>query len=245
MHARLGTRSLTSLLAPMAQWEYPLKALEELALEARNKPAAANKRRPTTRRRRLAWEILEDAGEVVARPREQHESKNGTWSAGKPVSLKRLATSAATMDFLLEQDRAAAAWIRQARDWGGRLRYRVDEAALFELADHPHVFNEAGAVMEVVRGEPELVIDEHEGGLRARLVPDDGDSGDHHVRLVDGRRCEVIRFTPGHRRLRAIIPEGGLELPDAVRTRLLDAVSGLASEVRIHGGIVGRYGDRE
>ena len=187
MHARLGTRSLTSLLAPMAQWEYPLKALEELALEARNKPAAANKRRPTTRRRRLVWEILEDAGEVVARPREQHESKNGTWSAGKPVSLKRLATSAATMDFLLEQDRAAAARIRQARDWGGRLRYRVDKAALFELAGHPHVFNEAGAVMEVVRGEPELVIDEHEGGLRARLVPDDGDSGDHHVRLVDRR----------------------------------------------------------
>ena len=239
MHARLGTRSLTSLLAPMAQWEYPLKALEELALEARNKPAAANKRRPTTRRRRLAWEILEDAGEVVARPREQHESKNGTWSAGKPVSLKRLATSAATMDFLLEQDRAAAARIRQARDWEGRLRYRVDEVALFELADHPHVFNEAGAVMEVVRGEPELVIDEHEGGLRARLVPDDGDSEDHHVRLVDGRRCEVIRFTPDHKRLRAIIPEGGLELPAAVRTRLLDAVSGLASEVRIHGGIAG------
>ena len=103
----------------------------------------------------------------------------------------------------------------------------------------PHVFNEAGAVMEVVRGEPELVIDEHGGGLRARLVPDDGDSGDHHVRLVDGRRCEVIRFTPGHKRLRAIIPEGGLELPAATRTRLLDAVSGLASEVRIHGGIVG------
>ena len=239
IHARLGTRSLVSLLEPMAQWEYPLKALEELASEARNKPAAANKRGPTTRRRRLAWELREDTGEVVARPREQHQHRNGTWSAGKPVSLKRLATSAAAMDFLLEQDRAAAATIRQSRDWEGRLRYRVDEAALFELAGHPHVFNEAGAVMEVVRGEPGLVVDEHEGGLRARLVPDDGDSEHYHVRLADGRRCEVIRFTPGHRRLREIIPEGGLELPAAVRTRLLDAVSGLASEVRIHGGIAG------
>ena len=36
--------------------------------------------------------------------------------------------------------------------------------------------DEAGAGMEVVRGEPELVVDEHEGGLRARLVPDEGDS---------------------------------------------------------------------
>ena len=239
IHARLGTRSLTSLLAPMAQWEYPLKALEELAFEARNKPGAAKKRGPPPRRRRLAWEIREDAGEVVARPREQHQYKSGTWSAGKPVSMKRLATSAATMEFLLEQDRAAAAKIGQARDWDGRLRYSMDEAALFELAGHPHVFDEAGVAMEVVRGEPELVVDEHEGGLRARLVPDDGDCEDYHVRLVGGRRCEVTRFTPGHKRLRAIVPEGGLDLPAAARVRLLDAVSGLASEVRIHGGIAG------
>ena len=239
IHARLGTRSLTSLLAPMAQWEYPLKALEELAFEARNKPAAEEKRSPATRRRRLAWEIREDAGQVTAKPREQHQYKNGTWSAGKPVSMKRLATSAATMEFLLDQDRAAAAKIIQARDWNGRLRYSMDEAALFELAGHPHVVDEGGAAMEVVRGEPELVVDEHEGGLRARLVPDDGDSEDYHVRLVDGRRCEVIRFTPGHKRLRAVLPEGGLDLPAAARARLLDAVSGLASEVRIHGGIAG------
>ena len=59
------------------------------------------------------------------------------------------------------------------------------------------------------------------------------------MRLVGGRRCEVIRFTPGHKRLRAVLPEGGLELPAAARARLLDAVSGLASEVRIHGGIAG------
>ena len=239
LHARLGTRSLTSLLVPMAQWEYPLKALEELAFEARNKPGAAKKRGPTPRRRRLAWEIREDAGEVVARPREQHQYKSGTWSAGKPVSMKRLATSAPTMEFLLDQDRAAAAKIGQARDWNGRLRYSMDEAALFELAGHPHVFDEAGVAMEVVRGEPELVVDEHEGGLRARLVPDDGDCEDYHVRLVGGRRCEVTRFTPGHKRLRAIVPEGGLDLPAAARSRLLDAVSGLASEVRIHGGIAG------
>ena len=239
LHARLGTRSLTTLLAPMAEWEYPLKALEALAFETRSKPAAAKKRGPSTRRRRLAWTLHEDFGEVSAKPREQQEYRNGAWSAGKPVSMKRLATSAATMDFLLDQDRAAAAKIRKGSDWGNRSQYYLDEAGLFELAGHPYVFGEDGAQVEVVRGEPELVVDDHAGGLRARLVPDDGDAEGYHVRFVDGRRCEVIRFTPGHRRLRAIIPEGGLELPAAARTRLLDAVSALASEVRIHGGIAG------
>ena len=239
LHARLGTRSLTTLLAPMAEWEYPLKALEELAFETRSKPASAKTRGSSTRRRRLAWTIRENYGEVSARPREQHENKNGTWSAGRAVSMKRLATTASAMDFLLEQDRAAAAKIRHERDWDNRSQYFLDEAGLFELAGHPHVLDETGAPVEVVRGEPELVVDEHGSGLRARLVPDDGNSEGYHVRFVDGRRCEVIRFTPGHKRLRAIIPEGGLDLPAAARTRLLDAVSALASEVRIHGGIAG------
>ena len=242
MHERLGTRSLTSLLVPMAEWEYPLKALEELAFETRNKPDAAKKSRPSAGRRRLAWEIREDFGEIRTTAREQREYKNGTWSAGKPVSMKRLATSAVTMGFLVEQDRAAAANIRQARDWNGRLHFYMDEAGLFELAGHPCVFDESGTPIEVVRGEPELVVDEHEGGLRARLIPGGGDSEDYHARIVDGRRCEVFRFTPSHRRLRRIVPEGGLELPTAARTRLLDAVSALASEVRIHGGIAGGAG---
>ena len=239
IHERLGTRSLTSLLAPMPEWEYPLKALEELAFETRNKPDRAKKRRPSAGRRRLAWEIVEEFGGITASAREQREYRNGTWSAGKPVSMKRLATSAAKMDFLLDQDRAAAAMIRQARDWSGRLQYSMGEAGLFELAGHPFVFDDFGEPMEVVRGEPEFVVDEHEGALRARLVPAGGDSEEYHARVLDGRRCEVFRFTSSHRRLRRIIPAGGLELPAAARTRLLDAISALASEVRIHGGIAG------
>ena len=239
IHERLGTRSLTSLLAPLPEWEYPLKALEELAFETRNKPDAAKKRRPSAGRWRLAWEIVEEFGEITASARAQRVLRHGKWSEGRPVAMKQLATSISKMDFLLDQDRAAAAKIRQSRDWSGRLRYTMDATGLFELAGHPFVFDDAGESMEVVRGEPELVVNEHEGGLLARLVPDAGDSEHYYARIVDGRRCEVFRFTPSHRRLRKIIPAGGLELPTTARTRLLDAVSALASEVRIHGGIAG------
>ena len=239
IHARLGTRSLISLLAPMPEWEYPLKALEELAFETRNKPDAANKRRSSAGRRRLAWEIVEEFGRIAATAREQREQRSGAWSAGKVVSMKRLATSASTMDFLLDQDRAAAARIRPAHDWSGRLRYTMDDAGLFELAGHPFVVDDAGEPMEVVRGEPELVVDEHEGALRARLVPAGGGSEEYYARILDGRRCEVFRFTPSHRRLRGIVPAEGLELPAAARPRLLDAVSALAAEVRIHAGVAG------
>ena len=108
--------------------------------------------------------------------------------------------SAAEMAFRLEQDRAAAAGIRQARDRNGRLHYSMGDAALFELAGHPGVFDETGTAMEVVEVERVLVVDEHEGGLRACLVPGDEDTEDCCVRLADdGRRCEATRFTPGQR----------------------------------------------
>ena len=250
LHARLGTRSLTSLLAPMAEWEYPLKALEELAFETRSKPATAKKRGSSTRRRRLAWELGEDLGAVVAKPREQHQYKNGTWSAGRPVSLKRLATSAAGSippragPRRGGEDQAAPRWISCFRAGPRRGGEDQTDPRLERPAALPP--RRVGAVracrpplrlrrsrwgpgpgsspapMEVVRGEPELVVDEHEGGLRARLVPDGADSEDYHVQL---RGRPPLRGHAVHARppaaagdhATAALPEGGLELPAAAR----------------------------
>ena len=91
--------------------------------------------------------------------------------------------------------------------------------------------------------EPVLVVDEHEGGLRACLVPGDEDTEDCCVRLAnDGRRCEVTRCTPSHRRLRRIIPVDGLALPAASP----DAAAGCGLRLRLRGphpgGNLGRRG---
>ena len=47
--------------------------------------------------------------------------------------------------------------------------------------------------------------------------------------------CEVTRFTSGHKRLFNIIPPEGLALPAPARERLLEAVSELATEIRVQG----------
>ena len=92
--------------------------------------------------------------------------------------------------------------------------------------------------MDIVRREPELLVDDNaKGMIRARVEPhglDAGESG-FYVRMAGKHRCEVTRFTSGHKRLFNIIPPEGLTLPAPARERLLGAVADLTTEIRVQG----------
>ena len=244
LHRDMRTTTLADLVAPLADWEYSLRGIEQFAYEARKKKpgrrtAAAG---PT---RRLAW-ILEigEAGDIAISPKEQRGYKNGRWSKGRAVALKRLQAQAATMDFLIDQDRAAAASIVQnTYRWSSLPAYYLPLGGIHALAGHPAVFNQAGDPVEIVRRDPELVLEERHGILRARVNPHVADAitENYHVVMASDVRCEVTHFTKGHKRLCAAIPAAGLELPIEARRRLLDAISALAGEIRVQ-GVIGDAG---
>ena len=243
MHRKLGTQTLATLVPASARWEYPLRTLEQFAFEIRGKTAKAGTDTTPGRRRRLAWEVAHDGDALTVTPREQRGSANGTWSKGSVRSLTWLANSADGTEFLQAQDRAAAGVIKRER-FGLQTpsQSRFAKAVLHELIGHPHVFNAAGDVIDVVRGEPELVIERHSRGVLATIVPDDWDQERYHARMVDERRCVVIRFTPEHQQLRKIIPKGGLKLPAKAGPRLLEAAAALVPVLRVHGGVEGSAG---
>ena len=241
IHAELGTRSLTTLVpAEVPGWERSLKALEQFAHDAGNTAHPREKRDATQGGRRLAWDLVGAGDHVTVTVREQRGYRNGSWSKGRLRSLRWLATEADAANLPQAQDRAAAA--AALRHGAGSGQYVPPAALLFELAGHPHVYNAAGATVEIVRGEPELLIEQQAGGVSATVVPDDWDDGHFHVRMAGPQRCEVIQFTDAHRRLREIIPPGGVNLPADARSRLLEAVAALVSVVRIHGGVEGEAG---
>ena len=233
LHAALGTRTLTDLAAPVPVWERSLRALEQFAYAARSekdqKPSA-----DAEPRKRLAWDIVEVERGILLSPREQRETRGGGWSKGRRVALKRLSAEAETMDFLREEDLAAAAAITMQRHWGNP-EYVLGLRGLYALAGHPHVFNAAGEPVDIVRRDPELRIDEGDGG-RAVVVlePHGWDSEDEYggARVSDSR-YEVSRFTADHRRLFDVIPPQGLVVPPQGKSRLLEAVSGLVGQVRV------------
>ena len=233
LHDRFGSRTLAILAAPETHWEHSLKALERLAHDARKKQGRKRSARAPAKKR-LVWDLdLEYRIELA--PREQRQSRTGAWSKGRKVALKRLAAEAAKMDFLLPQDRDAAAAISARQSWR-RVDYVLGARGLWALAGHPHVFNPAGEPVDIVRRKPELSIGEGAGDRALIQIQPHGmeADGDFCVTEVTPRRCEVTRLTADHERLFEIIPPEGLELPADVLPRVLEAVSGLTSQVRVH-----------
>ena len=232
-HRRLGTTTLTDLVAPVAEWESSLKALEQLAHDAKRKTAGGKPKAEA--KRRLAWDLQMAYQTVSLNVREQRQLKNGEWSKGRRVAIKRLATESSSMDFLLQQDRDAIAALSAHQYWGGGQDLYAGPPSLYALAGHPHVFDGDGDPVDVVRREPELSIDEQDdGGVKVRVEPHAGeDDGEYRVALPASGRCEVTRFTPEHKRVFAAIPADGLHLPAGAKSRLLDAVSALVGDIRV------------
>ena len=236
IHGQLGTRTLVTVVPASAEWEFPLRALERFALEIRGKEAKAGRSAES----RLIWELNHDADAITVTPREQRRGKDGGWTKGGVRSLQWLLGRAGKLDVLRAQDRAAAQVVKREQ-FGLQTAAdeRLTKPMLFELAGHPHVFNAAGDSVDVVRTEPELVIEQKAGGVHAAIMPDEWDGERFHVRMVGARRCEVIRLTPDHHHVRKIIPKGGLTLPAEAGPRLLEAASALVPVMRIHGGVDG------
>jgi len=237
---QLGTTTLASLVAPLPEWEYALRGIEQVAYEARKKKPR-RKKAAAGPQRRLAWTLeVDENGSLAAAPREQHVLKNGRWSKGRPVALKRLKSQAGTMTFLVDQDRAAAREIvHNTLRWSNLPPYYLPVAGICQLVGHPYVFNKFGDPVEMVARDPELVLREEEGILRAHIDPhvEEATTENYNILTESDVLFEVTRFTPGHKKLCEVIPAEGLELPADARERLLEAVSALAGEIRVQGVI--------
>ncbi len=243
-HAKLGTVTLVDLAVPVPDWEYSLKTLEQLAYATANKSKRTRKA-ATPAKRRLAWELRHEDDFIRIAAKEQRQTKNGAWSKGRKITLRRLAQEAAKLDYLLPQDLDAIAALSSHRSWDGGHEIYAGLKSLYALAGHPHVIDHSGEPVEVVRRVPELSIDEMEkGGVSVRIEPHSGEfDDDYGFTAVTDRRYEVAHFTPEHKQLFTVIPEGGLTLPAGAKRRLLTAVSSLASAVRVQSDTDDEAGD--
>ena len=237
-HGDLGTVTLADLARPAAEWEYSLKALEQLAFAASEaKPKAE------ARAERLAW-MVRRSGYWDLEGRLQRQNKSGSWSKGRMVAARRLVAEAGAMAFLTEQDRKVIAAATTERSWNGDRTY-FGSASLYALAGHPRVFDEEGQPIDVVRRDPVLSVDDaDDGSLNVRLEPHPGEFNGRYLAVqADPNRYEVTHLTADHQRLAAAVPEEGLALPAGAKARLLEAVAALAASVRVQsasaGGVVG------
>ena len=235
IRAELGTVTLASAVVPVPAWEHALRGLEQVVYDvAKKRPRRKKGPGPE---RRLVWVLrFSEGGYPTASALEQRRLKNGRWSKGRLVSLKRLRQKAGTMDFLIDQDRVVAEKITEDRYRGGP-GFHLPMAGVAALAGHPYVFDGERVPLEVVRRDPELLLKEENGVLRAHVEPhvESALTRNHDIDRTGEGRVEVTSFGPAQRRICRLIPAGGLEVPVEARDRVVEVASGLAVELRVQG----------
>nr|VFK12839.1 MAG: Helicase conserved C-terminal domain-containing protein [Candidatus Kentron sp. LPFa]VFK30589.1 MAG: Helicase conserved C-terminal domain-containing protein [Candidatus Kentron sp. LPFa] len=236
--ASTGMQSLLPIVAREEKWQRALKALAQVAAG----PKKSSAKNPSASR--LVWMVEMDKYGVEIRPREQLCSAKGNWSKGRPVALKRLSEGTGRLDFLTEQDKRICAAISRQYDYGnyyGGATYEFNAGkAMLAMVGHPLVFLESApkVSVEVVKAEPELLVQQQSGSIRIRLSENLDEKG-IHLEQETPTRIKVIEVTDAHERIIDVLGKNGLKIPAAGKQQVLEAVESLSAMVTIHSGIGG------
>ncbi|MCL2000631.1 MAG: DEAD/DEAH box helicase [Planctomycetes bacterium] len=242
-------------------WRRVLRTLEELAAEPDAVGEQAGKR--------LAWLVLfprRPANHFVPfeiQPVEQSLAKNGIWSKGRNIALRRIVRRSPDLSFATPQDHLVFSTLCMEFD-GYNYGYRFEaSASLPFLVGHPLVYrgDAGGAKLDVEAGEFELLIEEREGGYEISLAPalseflpigapdlsaysSAGALPETAARLETPTRLRIFRLGERERRLVMALGEG-LVVPARGREETLRVLSRLSGRIRVHSDIPGLAGEAE
>lgn len=244
-----GLVSIIDTVRQVAPWERRLQALINLPANGN-----ANKTNQNTAAR-LIWLISHDAklGLCDISPRLQRLGKNGKWSGGRAVALKKLAETASTAEGLTDQDRAVCATIMTDfhRDYYSYYKREYHhfsmESALSALVGHPLLFLEQSDVrVDLVQGEPELIVTRSKKGIEVRMVPSpDKQTDTYQVVKETPTRFKLVRFTAQHLTIASILQKS-LKIPAQAEKLTNQAIASLSSMITIHSDLEGgTAGSRE
>ena len=246
-HREIGTRSILDVIVRQEPWERALDALTGLksALETSKK-----EERPASATRliwRLACRTSEYGTSMALQPIEQKLSKNGQWTKGRSVALKRLFSNRARMDFLTPQDEKICAALETYQEYGGygygrSTVYDFDlDQALPLLVGHPLIFraDDPEVRVELIAGEPELLVTQEGDKLLVQLSPPLDEDQDTVLCEESPTRFKVISVTPQHRNIAGILEDKGLKIPATARKKVLDAITSVSAIVTVHSDIGG------
>ncbi len=226
LQKKLSCRSIAAIASPDSSWEHSLQELISVSKEANTKVQTS----------RLAWcvKYLPNTTTLQLTAREQKRQKKGGWSKGRVISLNRLASG--ELDYLSEQDKKICAALLPVEDKSARSSYRFDlNQALPELIGHPFVFLDSPShtPVEIVAGEPELMVETIEGELFVHFIRDIGEK-DVVVWQETPSRFIVAVINEEHRRVADIIGRDGLKVPKDAGDKLLDAIGNIVSFMTVH-----------
>ncbi|NRR29918.1 DEAD/DEAH box helicase [Oxalobacteraceae bacterium] len=237
LRERHGFADLTAWFERQEPWQRQLAALINLQQPQVQETSTAS---------RLVWLVSYDVhlGLGEFEPREQKRDARGNWSKGRPMGLKRLRYENEGIDFLTPQDlRAAEAVTVAHRNYhSSGLAYEIDPLrGAAALVGHPLVFwaDAPDIRVELLAGEPELLIRKLGGSLKLSLLPPIlNTSPNVLVSRETPTRLRVINVTDEHRRIGAIVGDG-LVVPAHAEQQVLQAIGAISALVTVQSDIGG------
>ncbi len=246
--ALAGVRLMTELLAVKAPWEIAIDALKGVGSQSAE--ADRGSAAPATSDRRMLWVIDLHQGYILLEPRDQRRTKNGIWTAGRAVSLQKLADAPEDYPYLTPHDRAICACIvrEQAPSWqGGYLRteYRFDiKRALLAAVGHPCVVRQGrlDTPLELIPARPTLTAVRRSKDVLVSIEP--FPKGELSLMLSDDspQRIRLVQFDAKHREIARIVSEKGISVPRGGEQRLLEGLAAIAPLLTVHSDIGGGAG---
>ena len=226
LSAQLNCRYLTHIIAPHGSWK---QSLEELIEVTRNI-------REPEKTTRLCWLVEYQEGKLDLIPKEQKKMAGGTWTKGRTIAFKRLFLGQ-ELEYLSEQDQQICSSLYQVDIREGRNSgYAFDlEKALPLLIGHPFVFlrRSPSTPVEILAGEPELVVERTEDCLFIHFHQEIGESP-IAVWQETPTRYKIIQVNEEHRKVVEITGRHGLHVPLAASRQVLDAIGNIASFMTVH-----------
>ncbi len=225
--------TLVCLVAAEEPWELLLNALVHL-----KKPE--EKQQTGLPQTRLIWLVDLKGDSFAIQPLEQKRTSGGKWSKGRPPALKRLKTEATTLDFLSKQDVRICSCIKQKRiGYYGREYYEFDlDEAIPAMVGHPLLFLDPASDLrlELVQGDPELVITSDGNKLDLRLSPILKEGAGIALVREGPTRLKVIKPGKDHLQIASILRDG-LSVPLRAKDKVLKAIESISSLITVHSDV--------
>ncbi|PAC27937.1 DEAD/DEAH box helicase [Flectobacillus sp. BAB-3569] len=232
LQAQTGVAILGNLLEEQADWQRALLMLQKAA-DSMNKGVNTKEKSNV----RLAWGVDLQMDEVW--PIEQKLQKNGTWSSGRRVALKRLYND--ELDYLTEQDRLVVQKSLQLQtsynDWGyNSNQYLINSSEAYKLlCEHPHLYLQKGTEMipfTLSKGEVILQVKSTKSKLLVKFDEKIESSG---VKLIKQtpNHYKLVEITPAHVAIKNAFGNNTLEVPLEAKNELLKSLELISKKVII------------
>ncbi|MBF0098328.1 MAG: DEAD/DEAH box helicase [Magnetococcales bacterium] len=230
-----GLHSLLPIVALEEPWERALTSLVQMG-------GSEEEQGQSTGNKRLVWLIqVVNENMHIIQAREQQLSARGVWTKGRVFSMRRLYQNDPGLHYLTEQDWRICDIVANTGSYFSGYFYDSSwHKIMLAMVGHPLVFwaTDPDTNVEVVRAEPELLVEEKKDHVTIRFAEPVEKEGVLAIQ-ESPTRCKLVEVTAAHKKIADILGKNGLRVPVDAKARVLHAMRAVSSLVTIHSGIGG------